>query len=372
MLFVSVLLLCIVLDPKISVLTGAVLCRSAKQIIGDESGEHADASSFLQVSKASTHGSKDLKRGVNVQKQGKWVDSSWGLCQDMAIAAKDPKSTLVVVRTHLPKKGIIDRMASWAKDLYHHPQLSMMLMTSVDDTHLNEPWRSQVDRRVKEIPKTIFHQTDMAHVMKEYPVWKETNFTHRAPPIKGLVWRPSGWDTHIEFVLLAVQQARRSGQLHDDSYVWVIEDDIGVCGNMSEFIASYGDDPTDFIATAGMQKAPWDWRHYWESSEAFVAKYPLGTHWHAAEHVERFSMRFLLHLDDLIRNHKVTAHSEMFPATVCKNSDKFTCSTLDKKNLFGPRYFEHVARVSEADWEKICPSTQLCHTPPMLAHSLKW
>lgn len=351
----------------------ATPCVSSLHVIRDDFSNSLDAASFLQISKMPRHGKEESKNEEHFQEQKKWVDSTWSSgCPDYTLPAKEQKSTLVLVRTHTPSKGMVDRMAKWAEDLHQHPHVALMLMNSVDDTGLQDPWRSQIDKKVKDIPYTMFHQTDSARVRKEFPVWVDTKYTHKERWIFGQVWKPTGWDTHTEFILLAVEQARRSGRLHDDGYVWVIEDDVGVCGNMSEFIASYGNDTSDFIATAGLEKAPWDWRHYWEGSDEFAAKFEAGERWHAAEHVERFSVRFLMHLDDLIRNKRITAHSEMFAPTVCQNSKEFSCSLLEERNLFEPKYFEHAARVKQAAWEEICPSTQLCHSPPFLAHALKW
>lgn len=328
-------------------------------VFRDAFSEMSDASSFLQLSKTS-------KRADTLQ-------APWEPCFDYAKRAKEQKTTLTIVRTHNPSPGIVHRVAKFAEDLHAHPSVSLMLMTSQDDTGLVAPWTQEIDKKVKDIPNTMFHQIDRQHVVNEYPVWREMRkFNNRLAK----EWRPSGWDTHTEYILLAAEQVRRSGKLHDDGYVWVFEDDVGICGNMSEFIAGYSDDPTDFIATRDLERASETWRqpwmHYSEGSEGFLNTYPISNRWRAFEMVERFSVRFLLHLDDLIRNKSISAHSEMFPATVCMNSKEFTCSTIKEKDFFEGKDFDDVSRVTREQWEEMCPSNQKCHSPPWIAHALKW
>lgn len=307
----------------------------------------------------------------------KTKQAPWDMyCQDFAPPIKDPKTTLAIVRTHKPTAAMLERIKTWAKDLNDHPKIALNLMTSIDDSGLMDPWRQQIDKSVQDIPHTMFHRTNTGLVRDEYPIWYHTMHKHTEPWVFpfGYEWHPSGWDTHMEFILQAVNQVRKTGQLHDDGYVWVFEDDVGICGNMSEFIAAHGNDTSDFIATAGLEYAPHDWRHRNEGSDEFQIMYPPERRWHNGEQIERFSVRFLKHIDDLIRNKNVTAHSEMFPATVCVNEEKFKCSTLEEKHFMGTNryWFSHATRLEPKQWERICPTMQTCHTPAMMAHSLKW
>lgn len=280
-----------------------------------------------------------------------------------------------MVRTHQPKNGTIQRIEQWANDLVEHRGASLMLMTTVDNTSLQSYGLERIRDNVSVINRTMFHHTNKKEIEEEYPVWKEMEVTHPHdsfhPWLWGRTWRPTGWDTHTEFILSAFNQVRRSGLLPEDGYVWVFEDDIGICGSMSELIASYADDTTDFIATHSLNKAPKTWPHYCEGSDAFLDMYPPKKRWHAAEHVTRFSVRFLLHLDAMIREHNVTSHSEMFPATVCMNSDLFKCSVMKREHFFPSAFLCGPCRINETRWEEICSSKKK-HSPPRVSHALKW
>lgn len=365
MLVLSSTSLCLVTISRL-VFVGASTVFSHHPRGADACHEIEDASSFLQISKSATHGFKHEARTVPDVQPAKRT------CKDFELPDKEyQKSTLVIVRTHIPSPGMLKRMTEFAEDLHAHPQVSMMLMTSIDDTDLASPWREQIDSNVSEIPHTIFHQTDVDQVTEEFPIWRKTEYTHMEKNDFGHQWRPSGRDSHIEFILQAAKKIGKSGKLDDDGYVWVFEDDVGICGSMSEFIANYSYDNSDFIATHHMKKAAPAWRHFEEASEHFREMYPPDNRYLAYEQVQRFSVRFLVYLNDLIGTRGVTAHSEMFPATVCQNSGEFQCSILNPEH-FVDWAFSEVSRIDEKDWNKICPSTQHCHTPPKLGHSLKW
>jgi len=271
------------------------------------------------------------------------------------------QSTLVVLRTHKPSPGMLQRMRQFAEDLHKHRWVSMRVMhiDSLDDTDLGGS--PDVVEDIRKIPHTALFRTNLSHVQKEYPVLKETGI------------HPNGRREHVGFLLQTVHHMRHTGQLLDDGYVWMVEDDVGVCGSLSELIASYGNDTSDFISSNGLHRSKPSWAHINEASQAFLVTYPQDKRWNDLEFVERFSVRFLLHLEDLMRNRSIVSQwSEMFPATVCKNSEKFSCSSLKEWHHFNT-YWEWNTAVSEADWRELCPSgPHVCHSPPRLAHALKW
>lgn len=352
-------------------LDGATLHADADHIVEDACGIE-DVNSFLQVSKTVTRGGK-VPDGVSQLVDDKQGDGVNWLPPKLAAAAAPP--TLVLVRTYIPLTGMRQRIADWAEDLHRHQGSTLKLMTSLDETNLRDPWGAMIKQNLTRIPYTFFHQTQMKEIKKHYPVWEDMVVRHQDPWLLGKTWKPSGWDTHTEFVLLAAQEARRKGFLTDDNgYVWVFEDDLGICGSMSEMIAYYANNTADFIFSHSLhplKERPKDWPHYCEGSDAFLNMYPPEKRWYAAEHVVRFSLRFLSHLDALIREAKVTAHSEMFPPTVCMNSDVFTCATMSEKHFFPSRLSWHDTRINETTWEEACPHNQV-HSPPRLAHALKW
>ena len=122
--------------------------------------------------------------------------------------------------------GQLQRMAKYAKDISEHLPSAAMLFSI--DTH---DFKNHTDLVRQALPQANLHTYDWRAVQKSFRLM---------PP------EANAFEWHAEPVILAVEYWRNKSKSIPD-YVWVLEDDILMCGNLSTFIASHHNDTSDFL-----------------------------------------------------------------------------------------------------------------------------
>lgn len=239
---------------------------------------------------------------------------------DETAAGAAAKDALVIVRTHAPAQGMRQRIQELARDVEENLPSAHMVV-SVDDSHLTQKERWAVPLSAEHVHRFVW-----ADVQRRFPQAAKASERHRQ---KNATTLADGKTFHVEPILLALDWARARVRLRPDAFVWVVEDDVFFCGSFSEIAGAYSRDHADFLTgkIAGVGK----WGHRGFATEAFLRRYPEGSRRMALEFVERFSLRFLEHLKRLSGLEAVSAQSEMFAPTVCRQ-DGFS------ESRFSPRH----------------------------------
>merc|ERR1719230_30601 len=113
------------------------------------------------------------------------------------------------------------------------------------------------------------------------------------------------------FMALSHLKQRASASFAEDTKVWILEDDVAVCGPLSNFITEYQQRNADHLSSHYVHVSL-PWAHRDDVSRGFHNRYPLVSRWYSFQMVGRFSYKFLTHLESLNRAHNITAVSEMF------------------------------------------------------------
>lgn len=288
-------------------------------------------------------------------------------------------NVLVILRTHEPRPVMLERWRSFQKDLTAIMPQSVF-MVSLDVSNLRDPL-GIVKNITSAVPGVRMHIYDWAAVQDTY--WKgfqgiRRRYSRRrfsrpqklllSPFIAFDMVEPGGWNWHTEPTLLAVKHARQRG-FNGKEDVWVIEDDVGLCGKLPDLVRAYVGNPADFLVFDTASSVGHASSHFIdEGSDAFLDRYATGQRWHARENVLRFSSRFL-HFLHFAMIDGVTAHSEILVVTICKN-EGFDCALASKEHLFADR-FGWDTRVTPDEWYQLCPPGSHLETPK-LAHGLKF
>jgi hypothetical protein len=129
---------------------------------------------------------------------------------------------------------------------------------------------------------------------------------------------------HMSPVIHAARFAERAMGT-PPTFVWVMEDDVFVCGNLSDIVTAHASTYADIMSNGHFiinpNNGPPGHQRLWKpqvgASRAFAQRYKDDDIIVDFEFVQRFSWRLLEFFDRLIVNEHVTAESEMFAPTVC-------------------------------------------------------
>ena len=309
----------------------------------------------------------------------------------------------VLVRMQNPQESALERLRDWAEDLQYSKAAD--LWVSVDTTWRHIHAKERIERAVASWPEGLatsvqFHFYDRADLLQTYPVLVELLQSIAFPVIPGggeylggvFGLRDVGWGFHVEAINLWYQQlAGRVSATGTSpspcriySFVWVFEDDVGFSGKLSVLLQWYADDASDLITknyTNPKPRIPTDWR--WPSNASYS---PDGWCWYytnstcfrerlerfgavrkaSAEHVQRFSQKFLRELHEWSSADAV-AWSEMSTPSVCQAVPGLRCRTFDSTSLGNP--FSHNGRVTRQEWTSILQDPERANR---LYHALKF
>ncbi|CAE8651464.1 unnamed protein product [Polarella glacialis] len=252
---------------------------------------------------------------------------------------QDSGRLLVVVRTYRPTPAMVGRMKSFAVAL-QKSTLRSEFVISVDTTNIT--WavlrnlslttglqqedleRAHVNASValysilaEEVPTATLHNFTISDIRETFPVW---NTIGRLGHVRGF---------HVEPLLLGLRHAQKVWD-----HVWVFEDDVGLCGDLGTFLQIYQDDSSDFIGGKSyIPHFPEGWSPSELGSEEFVRRFPEKWWRGSLENVQRLSLRFTEHLQELVLN-GVTAWSAKLTPTFCETTTRFTCAHLKDATIF--------------------------------------
>jgi len=267
------------------------------------------------------------------------------------------KSHIVMVRTHSPMPGMIRRMHEFSDDLKGHHDTHFIVSVDNLSVEILLP-KNQVHRYTFELAKDQF--PGLTRATRDLP-------NGSFPEVTAILtnkWKPSGYNFHMEPVLLAADFARETVNVCRHAQYWVMEDDVFICGKLSQLIKYYD---TKFADADLLDSG----RHInnglrsWGSRE-YQTLYPMKMRVMDEEHVMRFSSRLLDHIWRLGRE-GITAESEWFASTVAK-VDGFRHEAFDKIHI-GAWSFDN--RMNESSANELCHKRRASQGP-LLNHAGKF
>jgi len=186
--------------------------------------------------------------------------------------------TAFVVRTLSPTQAQAERIATWFKNLKDESNVSLWVSTNGgdgDDNTLLEALRVAGFQRVD------VHKYTEDDMKETYPALRDKEFL--------------AWQFHVQAVDLWWQAQAKPRPDH----VWIIEDDVGYTGDISDLIGSVANASDDFLTspqdkneTYLLKLGALTWHADCQTS---AYQHRVGTERRAArEHVQRFS-KALLH-----------------------------------------------------------------------------
>eukprot|EP00747_Dinoflagellata_sp_TGD_P102380 gnl/TRDRNA2_/TRDRNA2_168647_c0_seq4.p1 gnl/TRDRNA2_/TRDRNA2_168647_c0~~gnl/TRDRNA2_/TRDRNA2_168647_c0_seq4.p1 ORF type:complete len:313 (+),score=41.91 gnl/TRDRNA2_/TRDRNA2_168647_c0_seq4:41-979(+) len=279
------------------------------------------------------------------------------------MTSKAPKE-LVIVKSHNPTPSMLHRMASYAEDLAQNlPHARLMI--SLDTTRGNHV--KDVTDILPEIPIHTYDDNVLNSMYSTIPQDAIYPSEYEKMMLQKFHIRPSV-TKHFQTpsqVLAAKHAQQHLNEVFD--YVWLVEDDMVVCGDISRLMRFYHNKESDILIAQNYTSIDdygyHAWPHDEEGSPRFKEQYPRHQRLKVSENMQRFSNRFLLHLDRKMKEHAI-ANSEMFVPTVAK-SDGFVIEVMDSRHL-GPTY----------SWNATVSKDHACDKPSLLEvsiqHSGKW
>lgn len=277
-----------------------------------------------------------------------------------------PPTHLVIIKSHNPMPGMLDRMTSYAADLEQNlPQARLLISLDTSHGDHSEKITDNFKKKTLEIP--IYKYDDM-YLRKAYPkipAWPPWRAT---APNKAK--RGGGDSTTKHFQTPSMALATKYAQQHFNEvfeHVWIVEDDVVVCGKFSNLMKFYYNKTYDLLLPTGYATVTKEWWHYDEVSDNFKTRYNLDQRVEGNEQLQRLSHRLLLYLDKLMHEDEVIASSEMFVPTVAKN-DGFVVQSLDPRHV-GPVYAFN-ARISETEASRVCE--KIADPDVIVQHAGKW
>jgi len=274
------------------------------------------------------------------------------------VTVQGKAKTVVMVRTHNPMPGMLERMKAWADDLQQNMP-STLFVVSIDTTGGFENIVSDLDAIMPH--NTLLHTYTWQDVAAAYPRIAEVTADGCIKKgFKGIIEYDmfTGYGFHTEAIALAIDfiQTRISQlQWDSDTKVWVLEDDIFLCGQhptLTNFLGQYASDNQHDLLTAQMVgRVNPAFCNVGCSSPAFKKRYPVNQTYLSYEFVTRWSTRLLTHINSLL-NDGIHSQSEMYGTTVCLN-DNFSCSGL-RPELIGKASWD--VRLNRSEVAKFCNS----------------
>jgi hypothetical protein len=244
--------------------------------------------------------------------------------------SEQPKQ-LVILRAYSPHEHGLLRMKSYFDDVKENVPGSRFLI-SVDTTSHNA-----VDLVKQHVPEADIHVYDKSAVERAYQNAKLDGWT--------------GWTWHMEPINLAVKYAiDRFGSAFD--HVWMMEDDVLICGGIAKLINRFAGNPADVIGGwPGLGRVEahlglGEWPHLNKGTPKFLEKYPVSQRRHGYEQMMRLSKRLLDRVHQLAYVDGVSAVSEMLSYTVAFN-ENFT-SNNGLAELYGKMNWTHQITKGEA------------------------
>lgn len=281
--------------------------------------------------------------------------------------------TAVVVRVHSgTSDAMLQRHIFWASQLERATErggLQTCFWVLVDETFGDNAVRNRLttlaaSAHLSSVRFLPYNEADMANTFSvlaelraSLPNTQDVRDCFTLPCRKSLAW-----GFHVEAILVWWRHVTdRPGPT--PAFVWILEDDAGFSGDISEFAMAYADSDTDLLVH-GLRPVDSSWVWCSAASPAFGRR--CGTRqWRCAEHVQRFSAALLRELDRCSSS-GVAAWSEMAVPSLCAAAG-LSFAELRAEHLGAVFAFNGV--VPESAWPRLCEQLS---TRNRWWHALKW
>lgn len=255
---------------------------------------------------------------------------------------------MIVVRTFQPKEGMLQRWTEWHEDLKENMPWARMLI-SMDTTRNQASGTNYTEKIRSKVPQAIIHEYN-SNLVKS--IYHAQVLQDKDPHEIGRVY-------HMEPMGMALDYAEKHfGEKFD--YIWMLEDDVMICGQLSAFLGKYKQDRNDLISAPDWKEdffhGFWKVRTIETSSKEFRDRYKTSQLRAGEEVMQRLSRPLLTHIDELSRLHNVTTQSEIFSYTVAKN-DGFTIEDIvygKDKHGYDKKKLNNYFRYTQAFAKKLC------------------
>jgi len=275
--------------------------------------------------------------------------------------------------------AMLDRHVAWARQLADaaiaNADAAVGFWVLVDETHGGSGCTSARGRL-----QALAHEAGIADGFLQCFVFTEADMLERFPVVRSLRRAMPGtpdvrdcfslphqkslaWGFHTEAILLWWEHVSSSVRGRP-AHVWVLEDDAGYSGDLSEFVQTYAQETADLVVH-GIQLVEEDWVWRDTASPHFLQLVPFHRRFRCAEHVQRLSA---LLLDALQRycDKGISGWSEMSIPSLCSNCG-LEMRALKPEHI-GALYVFH-GKVPALSWERICTERA---TRNRWWHALKW
>jgi len=294
-----------------------------------------------------------------------------------AAPAAPHERAALLVRTCRPSDAMVERMLRWAQEL--GPEIDFFV--SIDETfeaaHSTAP---RIEAAAQEHGllegRVRLHRYTELELAGDYPALVELRAKLPNGPLdipgKGGL-RSMAWMFHSEPLGHWLRSLKDPDAY---SFVWVMEDDVGFSGNISELVQSYAADPHDlisgrWISTPAPREPPqgprftggWYW--YYDITDAFDQRVPPEQRCITEEHVQRISFRLLREIERWCREGASTVSEQLVPTVACVSG--MPVKPLREEHIGDPFHYE--TKLDEASWKQILASGE---SPGRLYHALKF
>eukprot|EP00191_Tetraselmis_sp_GSL018_P021503 CAMPEP_0177596006 /NCGR_PEP_ID=MMETSP0419_2-20121207/10736_1 /TAXON_ID=582737 /ORGANISM="Tetraselmis sp., Strain GSL018" /LENGTH=387 /DNA_ID=CAMNT_0019087657 /DNA_START=345 /DNA_END=1506 /DNA_ORIENTATION=- len=267
-------------------------------------------------------------------------------------AASTPSEAIrgeaVLVRTHNPTDAMIQRFVTWRDDVHAH---GGVFWVSVDTSSAELGLRTI--ERIRQAGIDNMHRYNSVDMKKTYPVLDELERKYmemKTPRKMPLPWGFHNEATGLWFLSLDSKQKDKL------RHVWIIEEDVGFTGRLSDLIQLHIVLKADLL-TEGYRPVmrPDGKMYFWTTiaSSAFCRRIPENDRLITYEHVQRFTPRLLQALHELSSdaNEPMTGWSEMSVPTLASHLPWATARKLRREHIGFPFFWS--ARINQSTWKKL-------------------
>eukprot|EP00475_Leptophrys_vorax_P038698 TRINITY_DN687_c0_g1_i1.p1 TRINITY_DN687_c0_g1~~TRINITY_DN687_c0_g1_i1.p1 ORF type:complete len:322 (+),score=73.13 TRINITY_DN687_c0_g1_i1:1137-2102(+) len=172
------------------------------------------------------------------------------------------------------------------------------------------------------------------------------------------------WGWALQHVVLQYWWLHQQVQKY--SFAWIIEDDTAFIGKMNEFVEHYESRRSDLIVHRLSKKDGSNWFWHGATSKPFADKIPNSRRYFAADHVQRWSARYLAKSVEYTQEN-MAATSEQATATLALWGG-FDVSLFEEQHT-NDAFFHSTSRINESTWQDMLVSPAFQNK---LVHAVKF
>jgi len=255
-------------------------------------------------------------------------------------AGGKPTTTVLLGVTFNPTSAMLKRFIRYARDLTHVARFVLVVdlncRLSVKPS-VREQWLSLTKSNLIDIDICEFSED---RALSKFPAFAQLKNTAAKGYTSVTAWYMP--ITIIECVKTVFGEA-------EVDYFWVLTDDVGYSGNISDLVLWYAHDTADLIQGVGsslLTNAPWP--HHGAQSKAF--RYKIGAnYWGQLDNTQRWSKATFLMASRALEQGIVGTGEAWLPSLAAV--EHLTAKRIDAR-FIGPK-FEYNQRVTRSEWSQI-------------------